>query len=86
MKVFLKPLDKEEEKAYIRKMKQGDVAARNILIERNLRLVAHIAKKYQSPEEPLEELISIGTFGLMKAVMTFNDEKEVSWLPIAPGV
>ncbi|MBE5906994.1 MAG: sigma-70 family RNA polymerase sigma factor [Lachnospiraceae bacterium] len=75
MKTFSKPLSKEEEQEYIKRMKQGDEKARNILIERNLRLVAHIAKKYQSQEESLEELISIGIFGLMKAVMTYNDEK-----------
>lgn len=75
METFRKPLCPEEEKEYIRRMKQGDLSARNTLIEHNLRLVAHIAKKYQSPEEDLEDLISIGSFGLMKAVMTFDDSK-----------
>ena len=75
MDTFCKPLCKEEELEYIRRMKQGDIGARNTLIEHNLRLVAHIAKKYQSPEEDFEDLISIGSFGLMKAVMTFDDSK-----------
>ncbi|SFP90791.1 RNA polymerase sporulation-specific sigma factor [Lachnospiraceae bacterium XBB1006] len=75
MNTFSKPLEKAEEQEYIKRMKKGDLEARNVLIERNLRLVAHIAKKYQSPEEPLEELISIGTFGLIKAIMTYREEK-----------
>ena len=55
-------------------MKQGDESARNILIERNLRLVAHIAKKYSSTNIEQEDLISIGTIGLMKAINSFNIE------------
>ena len=75
MKVFLEPLGKKEEQYYIEKMKQGDIQARNILIERNMRLVAHIAKKYHNPEDEMEDLISIGTFGLIKGIMTFDSKK-----------
>lgn len=75
MKVFLEPLEKKEEQYYIEKMKQGDIQARNILIERNMRLVAHIAKKYHNPEDEMEDLISIGTFGLIKGIMTFDSKK-----------
>lgn len=75
MKTFLEPLSAKEEKEYIRRMKEGDISARNSLIEHNLRLVAHIAKKYQSEQEDMEDLISIGIFGLMKAVMSYDDSK-----------
>lgn len=75
MKTFLKPLNVEEEKYYLEKMKEGDLEARHILIERNLRLVAHVSRKYQSVEEDMEDLISIGTIGLIKAVGTFNYER-----------
>lgn len=75
MKTFLKPLNVEEEKYYLEKMKEGDLEARHILIERNLRLVAHVSRKYQSGEEDMEDLISIGTIGLIKAVGTFNYER-----------
>ncbi|MGN0170115.1 MAG: RNA polymerase sporulation sigma factor SigK [Lachnospiraceae bacterium] len=71
----MEPLDKEEENKYFRQMKNGDLVARNILIERNMRLVAHIAKKYQNSEDEMDDLISIGTFGLIKAIMTFDDKK-----------
>lgn len=72
MKTFPKPLTANEEKHYLLKLKDGDREARQTLIERNLRLVAYIAKKYQSAEEDIEELISIGTIGLIKAVDTFD--------------
>lgn len=75
LKAFPKPLTAEEERYYLQKLKEGDKKARQILIEYNLRLVAHIVKKYQSPEDDMEELISIGTIGLIKAVDTFNHEK-----------
>lgn len=75
MRTFPKPLTAEEEKYYLCRLQEGDEKARQILIEYNLRLVAHIVKKYQSPEEDMEELISIGTVGLIKAVDTFNHEK-----------
>ncbi len=73
MKTFLMPLNAEEEKHYLKKMKDGDLEARHTLIERNLRLVAHISKKYQGGDEDMEDLISIGTIGLIKA--TFNYER-----------
>ena len=75
MKTFLKPLDVEEEKYYLEKMKEGSLEAKHTLIERNLRLVAHISRKYQSVEEDMEDLISIGTIGLIKAIATFNYER-----------
>lgn len=65
----------EEEKYYLQEYKRGSQEAKNILIERNLRLVAHIVKKYQGVEEDLDDLISIGTIGLIKAIHTFNGEK-----------
>ena len=72
---FPPPLGKEEEKMYFEKCKNGDAEARKILIERNLRLVAHIVKKYQGTGEETEDLISIGTIGLIKAVTTFDSGK-----------
>ena len=75
MKTFLMPLNAEEEKFYLEKMKEGSLEAKNTLIERNLRLVAHISKKYQNGEEDMEDLISIGTIGLIKAISTFNYER-----------
>ena len=77
MKTFLKPLTTEEETFYLRKCRQGDKAARDVLIERNLRLVAHIVKKYQGVDEDLDDLISIGTIGLIKGINTFNPDKNI---------
>lgn len=75
MKTFPKPLLQGEEKIYLAKLRAGDETAGNILVERNLRLVAHIAKKYRNVGEEMEDLISIGTIGLMKAVSTFDSTK-----------
>lgn len=75
MKSFPNPLTPSEEKYYIQKYTEGDLEAKHILIERNLRLVAHVVKKYQNFEEDPEDLISIGTIGLIKAVVTFNPDK-----------
>lgn len=75
MKAFLPPLDTQEEKRILKQMQGGSLEARNTLIEHNMRLVAHIAKKYQNADEEMEELISIGTIGLIKAVMTFQADK-----------
>lgn len=79
MKTFQKPLTQGEEAEYIRLLREGtpDQAkrAKDILIERNMRLVAHIAKKYQNADEDMEDLISIGCIGLIKAVDTFDDRK-----------
>lgn len=77
MKTFLKPLTAAEEKYYLQRYKEGDPEAKNILIERNLRLVAHVVKKYQGTDEDMDDLISIGTIGLIKAVSTFDDKKSV---------
>lgn len=75
MRTFPKPLTAEEEKQYLEQLQNGDQKARQVLIEYNLRLVAHIAKKYQMLEDDMEELISIGTIGLIKAVDTFDQKK-----------
>ena len=72
---FPKPLSSEEEKYYLEKYGGGDEKARNILIERNLRLVAHVVKKYGPGQNETDDLISIGTIGLIKAIKTFNYEK-----------
>ena len=72
MKAFLSPLSQEEEKECLRKLKSGDTEAKESLILHNMRLVAHVAKKYQNEEDELEDLISIGTIGLLKAVSTFD--------------
>ena len=64
----------EQESKCLKKMKNGDLEARNELIERNMRLVAHVAKKYQNPEDEMEDLISIGTIGLIKAVETYKED------------
>ena len=75
MKTFQKPLTAAEERLCLRRCQEGDPEAKRILIERNLRLVAHVAKKYQENGEELEDLISIGTIGLIKAISTFNSER-----------
>ena len=79
MKTFQQPLTAGEEAYYIRLLREGTVEesrqAREILVERNLRLVAHIAKKYQNVEEDMEDLISIGCIGLIKAVNSFDSGK-----------
>lgn len=75
MQTFQKPLTQKEEAHYLTLCKQGNQTARNILIEYNLRLVAHIAKKYFSPERDKDDLISIGTIGLIKAIDTFDEKK-----------
>ncbi|MEJ9211093.1 RNA polymerase sporulation sigma factor SigE [Bacillus smithii] len=71
------PLSKEEEKVLLEKLPKGDRAARSILIERNLRLVVYIARKFENTGINIEDLISIGTIGLIKAVNTFNPEKKI---------
>ena len=72
---FPKPLTREEEQRYLALSAAGDLEARNILIERNLRLVAHIMKKYYAMESDQEDLISIGTIGLIKGITTFDASK-----------
>lgn len=75
-KAFPKPLSKEEEREYLTRMRQGDREARNKLIEHNLRLVAHIAKKYENTGVDTDDLISIGSVGLIKGIKTFNPKKK----------
>ena len=75
MKSFPSPLTAAEEQYYLQKYTEGDLEAKHILIEHNLRLVAHIVKKYQSMDEDVEDLLSIGTIGLIKSVVTFNPDK-----------
>lgn len=72
---FPQPLDEKEEKYYLKKFKEGDSLAKGILIERNLRLVAHIVKKYSYPHKDMDDLISIGTVGLIKAIDSFDTSK-----------
>ncbi|MBR4701710.1 MAG: RNA polymerase sporulation sigma factor SigK [Oscillospiraceae bacterium] len=72
---FPKPLSQKEERAYLERAARGDIQARNILVERNLRLVAHIMKKYYTATADQEDLISIGTIGLIKGIETFDLEK-----------
>ena len=72
---FPKPLTLEEERHYLELSAQGDLEARNILIERNLRLVTHVMKKYFSQSSDQEDLISIGTIGLIKGISTFDPAK-----------
>ncbi|MDK2794245.1 MAG: polymerase sporulation-specific sigma factor [Caldanaerobacter sp.] len=72
---FPSPLSPEEERKYLEAYKRGDEEARNILIERNLRLVAHVVKKYSGTGRDLDDLISIGTIGLIKAIDTYDFEK-----------
>lgn len=72
---FPKPLTEEEENRYLRLAAEGDLEARNILIERNMRLVAHIMKKYYAQVSDQEDLISIGTIGLIKGINTFDSSK-----------
>ena len=74
---FPKPLTSEEEKEYIDKYIAGDMEARNVLIERNLRLVTHIIKKYYTQADNQEDLISIGTIGLIKGISTYKPDKGV---------
>lgn len=77
MKTFLAPLTPEAEAYYLKCLKDGDQRAKDVLVERNLRLVAHVAKKYATGEKErsLEEMISIGTIGLIKAIQSFDEGK-----------
>lgn len=75
MKTFLKPLTAGEEREYLTLCKEGDEDAKSVLIERNLRLVAHVIKKYQYTDYDMEDLLSVGTIGLIKAVNTFKMDR-----------
>lgn len=72
---FPQPLDEKEEEIYIERLKNGDLEAKSVLIERNLRLVAHIVKKYSFQNKEVDDLISIGTVGLIKAIDSFDSSK-----------
>lgn len=72
---FPQPLSPEEEQYYLEEYRKGNEDAKNILVERNLRLVAHIVKKYSNTGREIDDLISIGTIGLIKAIITFDDLK-----------
>lgn len=74
---FPRPLKAEEERVYLERLGQGDMEARNLLIEHNLRLVAHIMKKYYTQSADQDDLISIGTIGLIKGITTFKPDKNV---------
>ena len=80
LQTFQQPLTKNEEEFYLTRLQEKDEIKRNeakrILIERNLRLVAHVAKKYQGTEVEMEDLISIGTVGLIKAIMSYDKDKK----------
>ncbi len=75
MKTFPKPLSPGEERACLERCREGDLSARDMLIEHNMRLVAHVAKKYQGSGYEMEDLLSVGTIGLIKAVNTFQMDK-----------
>ena len=75
--LFPEPLTAEEEKIYLERFANGDEEARNILIEKNLRLVAHVCKKYNIPNLEQDDLISLGTIGLIKGINSFNLDKGV---------
>lgn len=74
---FPKPLSENQEREYLRKMHEGDIGARNKLVEHNLRLVAHIIKKYYGVQTEQDDLVSIGTIGLIKAIDTFKPDKNI---------
>ena len=77
MEAFKEPLTKEEETFWIERLKNGEQRAKDVLVERNLRLVAHIVKKYSKGEGVSEDLLSVGTIGLIKAVNSYNDSKGI---------
>lgn len=83
---FPKPLTAREEREYLERAAQGDLEARNVLIERNLRLVAHIMKKYYTQTSDQEDLISIGTIGLIKGISTFDPKRARALQHMRQGV
>lgn len=74
LKTFLTPFTNEQENECLQRIKQGDLEAKKEMVLRNMRLVAHVAKKYQNSEEDMEDLISIGTIGLIKAIATYKED------------
>ena len=83
---FPKPLSAKEEETYLRRWAEGDLEARNLLVEHNLRLVAHIIKKYYTQSDHQDDLISIGTIGLIKAVNTSARTRASAWQHMRAGV
>ena len=77
LKSFEKPLSAQEEEIMLKRCRRGDLQARNLLIEKNMRLVAHMTKKYASPERDIQDLISVGTIGLIKAINSYKPEKGI---------
>ena len=86
MKTFPQPLPAKEEQYYLQRLKEGDAHARDILVEHNLRLVAHIVKKYQGAEEEMEDLISIGTIGLIRPYPPLTVIRGPVWRRMRPAV
>jgi len=82
---FPRPLSAAQESKYLQRMAEGDLEARQLLIEHNLRLVAHVIKKFEHTGEEKEDLLSIGSIGLIKAVNTFNPSRGPAWLPTQPA-
>ena len=74
---FPRPLSEKKEREYLHRLREGDQSARNVLVEHNLRLVAHIIKKYYGKQNEQDDLVSIGTIGLIKAIDTFNPDKNI---------
>ena len=74
---FPRPLSEKKEREYLHRLRNGDQSARNVLVEHNLRLVAHIIKKYYGKQNEQDDLVSIGTIGLIKAIDTFNPDKNI---------
>lgn len=83
MKSFEKPLSAEEEKEILERLYNGDNKARDILVEKNMRLVAHMTKKYSTPDRDVRDLISVGTVGLIKAINSFKPDKGIRFATYA---
>lgn len=83
MKIFDKPLSAKEEKEMLERVRHGDMEARNILIEKNMRLVAYMTKKYSATDRDSEDLMSVGTIGLIKAVNSFKIDKKIRFATYA---
>ena len=81
---FPSPLSQEEEKKYLTQWQNGDISSRNVLVEHNLRLVAHIIKKYYTQTNDIEDLISIGTIGLIKGINTYKPDTKSFLIAIPP--
>ena len=86
MKTFPKPLSHGEEKLYLKRCKEGDQTARNMLIEHNMRLVAHVVKKYQCQDYDTEDLLSAGTIGLIKLSQPLIPRRLPGYPPMLPDV